>query len=30
MMFFRKDHATYETGIPMADVLKERGVEMVP
>lgn len=29
MLFFSKDHSTYDTGIPMADVMKERGVEMV-
>ncbi len=29
MVFFSKDHTTYETGIPMEEVMKERGVEMV-
>lgn len=29
MMFFDKDHTTFETGLPMADVLAERGVELV-
>ena len=29
MVFFSKDHTTYDTGIPMADILKEKGVELV-
>lgn len=29
MMFFDKEHTTFENGLAMADVLKERGVELV-
>ena len=29
MMFFDKDHTTFDNGLAMADVLKERGVELV-